>query len=179
MGAGSWHARRVVTTMDERRPIAIVDLDGVVADVRHRLHFLQTRPKDWDRFFAEAHADPAHPEGLAVIARLADDDEIVFVTGRPDRLRDETVEWLETLGLDKHRLMMRPQGDRRPAAQVKPELVAALARDRDIGIVVDDDAFVLDALRDAGYPTFAADWEKRRAEDESTLLEAQEVSGQT
>jgi hypothetical protein len=114
-----------------------------------------------------------------VIARLADDHEIVFVTGRPGRLRDETVAWLEAFGLDKHRLVMRPQGDRRPAAQVKRELVAALARGRDIGIVVDDDAFVLDALPDAGYPTFAADWEKRRAEDESTLLEAQEVSGQT
>jgi hypothetical protein len=38
---------------------------------------------------------------------------------------------------------------------------------------------VLDALRDAGYPTFAADWERRLAEDERALLDAQEVSGQT
>jgi hypothetical protein len=74
---------------------------------------------------------------------------------------------------------MRPEGDRRPAAQVKRELVAAIARDRDVGIVVDDDALVLDALREAGYPTFAADWEQRRAEDERSLLEAQEVSGET
>jgi hypothetical protein len=165
--------------MDERRPIAIVDLDGVVADVRHRLHFLQNRPKDWDRFFAAAPADPAHPEGLAVIARLADDHEIVFVTGRPDRLRRDTVEWLETHRLGAHRLFMRPDGDRRPAAQVKRELITALARDREIGIVVDDDALVLDALRDAGYPTFAADWERRLAEDESALRDAQEVTGQT
>jgi hypothetical protein len=169
----------MVPTMDDGRPIAIVDLDGVVADVRHRLHFLQRRPKEWDRFFAAAHADPAHPEGLAVVARLADDHEIVFVTGRPDRLREATVDWLETHGLGRHRLMMRPEGDRRPAAQVKGELVASLARDRDIGIVVDDDAQVLDALRDAGYPTFDADWERRHAEDERSLREAQEVTGQT
>jgi hypothetical protein len=165
--------------MDQRRPIAIVDLDGVVADVRHRLHFLQGKPKDWDRFFAAAPADPAHPEGLAVVARLADDHEIVFVTGRPDRLRRDTVEWLRTYGLGEHRLFMRPDGDRRPAAQVKRELVTALARDREIGIVVDDDELVLDALRDAGYPTFAADWERRLAEDERALLDAQEFSGQT
>jgi hypothetical protein len=165
--------------MDQRRPIAIVDLDGVVADVRHRLHFLQGKPKDWDRFFAAALADPAHPEGLAVVARLADDHEIVFVTGRPDRLRRDTVEWLRTYGLGEHRLFMRPDGDRRPAAQVKRELVTALARDREIGIVVDDDELVLDALRDAGYPTFAADWERRLAEDERALLDAQEFSGQT
>jgi hypothetical protein len=165
--------------MDQRRPIAIVDLDGVVADVRHRLHFLQGKTKDWDRFFAAAPADPAHPEGLAVVARLADDHEIVFVTGRPDRLRRDTVEWLRTYGLGEHRLFMRPDGDRRPAAQVKRELVTALARDREIGIVVDDDELVLDALRDAGYPTFAADWERRLAEDERALLDAQEFSGQT
>jgi hypothetical protein len=165
--------------MDQRRPIAIVDLDGVVADVRHRLHFLQGKPKDWDRFFAAAPADPAHPEGLAVVARLTDDHEIVFVTGRPDRLRRDTVEWLGTYGLGEHRLFMRPDGDRRPAAQVKRELVTGLARDREIGIVVDDDELVLDALRDAGYPTFAADWERRLAEDERALLDAQEVSGQT
>ena len=169
----------MVTTMDDRRPLAIVDLDGVVADVRHRLRFLRSRPKDWDQFFAAAHADPAHPEGLAVVARLADDHEIVFVTGRPDRLRQRTVDWLETYGLGKHRLVMRPEGDRRPAAQVKRELVDALARDRDIGMIVDDDGLVLDTLRDAGYPTFAADWERRHAEDERSLLEAQEVTGQT
>jgi uncharacterized HAD superfamily protein len=98
MAAGSWHARRMVTATDDGRPIAIVDLDGVVADVRHRVHYLQTRPKAWDQFFAAADADPAHPEGLAVVARLADDHEIVFVTGRPDQLRDGTVAWLETHG---------------------------------------------------------------------------------
>jgi HAD superfamily, subfamily IIIB (Acid phosphatase) len=165
--------------MEDHRPIAVVDLDGVVADVRHRLHFVQSRPKNWDRFFAAARADPAHPEGLAVVAELADDHEIVFVTGRPDRLREETVEWLAGHGLGTHRLVMRPEGDRRPAAQVKSQLVAALARDREIGIVVDDDALVLEALRAAGFPTFAADWERRLAEEDRALREAQEVSGQT
>jgi phosphoglycolate phosphatase-like HAD superfamily hydrolase len=165
--------------MGERRPIAIVDLDGVVADVRHRLHFLHGRPKNWDRFFAAAHADPAHPEGLAVVARLGDDHEIVFVTGRPEQLREATVEWLDTHGLGQHRLVMRPVGDRRPAAQVKRRLIAALANDREIGIVVDDDPVVLDALRDAGYPTFAADWERRLIEDEDALRNAQEVTGRT
>jgi hypothetical protein len=165
--------------MGERRPIAIVDLDGVIADVRHRLHFLHSRPKDWDGFFAAARADPAHPEGLAVVAKLDDDHEIVFVTGRPDRLREATVEWLEAHGLGQHRLVMRPEGDRRPAAQVKRRLIASLASDRVIGIVVDDDPAVLDALRDAGYPTFAADWERRLLEDEDALRDAQEVTGQT
>ena len=74
---------------------------------------------------------------------------------------------------------MRPEGDRRPAARVKRHLIAALGRDREIGIVVDDDALVLEALGEDGYPTFAADWERRLAEDDRALLDAQEISGQT
>ena len=40
--------------MTDGRPLAIVDIDGVVADVRHRLHHLDRRPKNWSAFFAAA-----------------------------------------------------------------------------------------------------------------------------
>ena len=53
--------------MSDPRPLAIIDLDGVVADARHRLHHLETRPKDWDAFFAAAVDDDAHPEGVAIV----------------------------------------------------------------------------------------------------------------
>ena len=160
-------------------PIAVVDIDGVVADVRHRLHFLQTRPKDWTGFFAAATSDPVHPEGLELVRRLTDDHEVVFVTGRPDRLRRETVEWLETHDIAGHRVLMRADGDRRPAAQVKREILEAAARDRTIGIVVDDDPIVVSTLRDAGYPTLEARWEQRLRDDENAIVEAQEVDGET
>ena len=51
------------------RPLAVVDIDGVVADVRHRLHFIEGRPRQWDRFFAAAGDDPPQPEGVAGGAR--------------------------------------------------------------------------------------------------------------
>ena len=38
--------------------IAVFDVDGVLADVRHRLHFVERRPKDWPGFFG-AMADDA------------------------------------------------------------------------------------------------------------------------
>ena len=69
------------------RPLAIVDLDGVVADVRHRLHHLTGRRKDWDAFFAAAPDDPPHPEGLAVVQRLEVDHDVIYLTGRPERCR--------------------------------------------------------------------------------------------
>jgi len=33
-----------------------VSIDGVLADVHHRLHHIARRPKDWPAFFAAAHA---------------------------------------------------------------------------------------------------------------------------
>ena len=38
----------------DERPLAVFDIDGVLADVRHRLHFLQCRPQRWERFFSSA-----------------------------------------------------------------------------------------------------------------------------
>jgi hypothetical protein len=165
--------------MTDPRPLAVVDLDGVVADVRHRLYHLQGPRKDWDAFFAAARDDDAHPEGVAIVETLAKDHEVVFLSGRPNHLHDNTLGWLDEHGLGGHRVLMRPDGDRRPAAVVKVELLRTLARDRPIGIVVDDDPVVLEAVRRAGYPAFAAGWGARADQDEDTLHEAQEAEGRT
>ena len=43
------------------RPIAVLDIDGVLADVRHRLHHLERQPTSWSGFFAAAVSDPLLP----------------------------------------------------------------------------------------------------------------------
>jgi hypothetical protein len=164
----------------DTRPLAAVDIDGVVADVRHRLHHLERRPKDWRAFFAAAPADPPHQEGLAVVARLLEEHhEVVFLTGRPERLRAATRSWLQRHGLGGHRLVMRPPHDRRPAAVVKVELLEEVRAGRPVAVVVDDDRRVLAAMTQAGHPTFHADWERRDAAEQQVLLEAQETEGRT
>jgi hypothetical protein len=168
-----------VSASEDERPLAIVDLDGVVADVRHRLHHLERQPKNWDAFFAAARNDAVHPEDVAVVNMLARNHEVVFLTGRPHHLHDDTVRWLDEHGLGGRRVVMRPMADRRPAAVVKLELLDELADGRLVGIVVDDDPVVLDALRRAGYHTFAADWEVRSADDENAMQDAQERDGRT
>lgn len=163
----------------DARPLAIIDIDGVIADVRHRVHYVEQRPKDWKRFFAEAVHDEPHAEGLAVVDRLAQDHEIVFLTGRPEHLRRDTTDWLRRHGLDTHRLYMRPEGDRGPSARFKVRTLRNLARGRSVAVVVDDDLFVIKAMQDAGYVTWHADWETRDARQEASLVEAQEVEGRT
>ena len=157
------------------RPLAVIDLDGVVADVRARLRHIYGQRKDWDAFFAAIPDDPPLAEGLAVATRLAQDHEIVYLTGRPERTRSDTEAWLKQHRLPRGRLIMRRDGDRRPARQVKPRLIASLARGRRVDVVVDDDPAVCQALRDAGYQVLVADWMGRPEE----LDEAQESSGRT
>jgi hypothetical protein len=139
------------------RPIAVFDIDGVVADVRHRLHYLSSRPKDWDGFFDAASADPPLAVGLALVADLAGEHDIVWLTGRPDWLRRVTRDWLVDHGLPARELHMRPARDYRPARLFKLDQLRRLARRR-IGAFIDDDDEVVTAALAAGYPAVLAEW---------------------
>jgi hypothetical protein len=157
------------------RSLAVIDIDGVLADVGHRLHFLRRRPKDWKGFFAAARTDPPHPEGLARAAELADGHEVVLLTGRPEGCRADTEAWLAEHGVEHELLVMRPPGDRRPAAEVKVGLLRVLARGRQIAVVLDDDRLVVEAMEGAGYPSELAPWGR----PSESLRRAQEVEGRT
>src|SRR3954471_9041367 len=100
------------------RPLAVIDLDGVVADVRHRLHHISGGTKNWSAFFAGVGTDPVLVEGRAVLERLAAEHEIVYLTGRPERTRAATEDWLGRHALPQGRLLMRSDNDRRPARQL-------------------------------------------------------------
>lgn len=157
------------------RPLAVFDVDGVLADVRHRLHHVDRRPKDWDAFFAAAVDDPPLTEGLALARQSALDCEIVYVTGRPERCRADTLAWFRRHGLPEGRLSMRRERDRRPARQAKPELLRELARDRTVAVVVDDDDQVCDAYERAGWRVLRATW----MASSPVLTQVQEQEGRT
>lgn len=164
---------------ERRRAYAAVDLDGVVADVRHRLHHVEGRRKDWAAFFAAARDDAVLPEGRAVAERLAAECDLIWLTGRPEGLRAETEAWLAANGLPAGRLVMRREGDRRPARGVKVALLRSLARRQPVAVLVDDDAAVCAAARAAGFAVLQADWMPTERPAQQALFEAQEDSGRT
>jgi hypothetical protein len=161
------------------RMIAVVDLDGVVADVRHRLHHVTTRPKDWQAFFAAAPEDPLLQRGHETVARLAEVYDIVYLSGRPEHCRDDTLAWLRRHDLPEGPVHLRPLSDRRPARLLKTETLDRLSADRRVAVLVDDDPLVLEAARDAGYDVLPADWMHEAPADEAALREAQELEGET
>ena len=160
---------------DPPRLLAVVDVDGVLADVRHRLHHVATPPKDWDAFFASAPEDPVLEQGREVVTRLAEVFDIVYLSGRPERCRDDTVAWFEEHDLPPGDLVLRPRGDRRPARLVKVEALDEMSADGTVAVLVDDDPLVLQAARRAGYDVMPADWMPAP----EPLVEAQEVEGRT
>jgi hypothetical protein len=153
----------------------VIDIDGVVADVRHRLRFLDRRPKDWDGFFAAAEQDLPLEVGLARVTELADEYDVVWLTGRPERLRKVTMAWLGRYGLPSGPMHMRGNRDRRPARTFKLSQVRKLAAERVVAVVIDDDPAVVAALRAEGLPAELADWVPREEE----LDVAQEQQGRT
>jgi hypothetical protein len=157
------------------RPLAVVDIDGVVADVRHRLHLVEGRPKRWEEFFARAADDAPLREGVALVTELAAEHDIVWLTGRPERTRALTVRWLADAGLPAGTLLMRPDRDFRPARFTKREELRRLRRRRRVAVVIDDDPEVTATLAEDGFPVRLADW----LPHSSTLRTAQEREGRT
>ncbi|WP_330336487.1 phosphatase domain-containing protein [Streptomyces sp. NBC_00557] len=162
-------------TDSTRRPLAVFDLDNTLADTAHRQHFLESRPKNWAAFFAAAPADPPLAEGVALALDSARECEVVYLTGRPERWRRDTLDWLAAHGLPEGRVYMRSNADRRPARFTKLEILRRLAEDREIRVLVDDDEMVCDDAERAGFTVVRARWAAKSA----ALQEAQEREGRT
>ncbi|WP_151770609.1 phosphatase domain-containing protein [Streptomyces abyssomicinicus] len=161
---------------ETRRPLAVFDLDNTLADTAHRQRFLENRPRDWDAFFDAAPQDPPLEKGIALVLEAARECEVVYLTGRPERCRQDTLDWLAAQGLPEGRVWMRRNHDRRPARRTKLEILRRLAATREIRMLVDDDELVCDDARRAGFPVVRARW---AAEASEGLREAQEREGRT
>ena len=161
--------------MPDPRPLAVFDLDGTLSDTRHRLHHLERRPKDWDAFFDAAGDDPPLATGVALALQSARECDLAYVTGRPERCRQATLDWLAAHGLPPGELLMRRASDRRPARVAKVGLLRRLARSRVVAVCVDDDAAVCDAYAREGWPVLRADWQPAAP----VLERAQQQDGRT
>lgn len=119
-------------------PVVIFDVDGVLADAAGRQHHLDQG--DWRRFFDEVGEDPLVEEVARLADLLVDDLVVVLVTGRPRRVQDATVAWLERHDLRWDLLIMRDFGDYAGVDRYKRD---SLHRLRDLGydvrLALDDD----------------------------------------
>jgi phosphoglycolate phosphatase-like HAD superfamily hydrolase len=131
---------------------AIFDIDKTLSDAawRDRLY------GEWDEYHRLSPQDKPIGIGVSILNALADSGlEVVLMTGRPERWRGITMDWLLRHGVQAQELIMRPDDDYRRS----PELKVGLAEDRfgedlrDLVLVVDDREDVLEAFASRGVTT--------------------------
>ena len=127
--------------------IVFCDLDGTVADNSHRTGFIQSTKKDWDSFYSPELISKDRPIASAVKAlkRLMENQGLLlyFLTGRPEKTRAATVEWLRlNLPWSNYApILMRPDGDFRKADVYKEEHIQKVRElyPSKVRIFIDDD----------------------------------------
>ena len=141
-------------------PQAIIfDLDGTLSDDRARAHFVEVeagRKRDWQSYFDAMTEDPPIAASIAILHAMRKDGfRVLYLTGRPEYTRPLTEQWLKANGLDEYdRLLMRPDGERRPASEFKVEVIEKLRDEYQIVCAFEDRLDVADALRTGGTPVY-------------------------
>jgi hypothetical protein len=139
----------------------IFDIDGTLAEISHRLHFVEGENKDWDAFFAACVDDKPIQPVIDVCRALGltsnhERFRIIYLTGRSDVVRRETHIWLfDKCHLPIGEVIMRKAGDHRPDTQAKKELMEKIIAEGDtICGVFEDRPSVCRVWRDMGLTVF-------------------------
>lgn len=140
----------------------IVDIDGTIADARHRLHHIKREEilkEHWDAFFDAMVDDPpidgAWDSILTETSKVTDMFPfVIFLTGRPNSHYHETNEWIKKfipLHEQEFALLMRRKGDHRPDTEVKFELYDKLIKNNyDVILAFEDRPSVVKMWNDNG-----------------------------
>lgn len=131
----------------------IVDIDGTVADIAHRRHFVDQKPKDWKSFFDAMIEDTPRPDVVEKVKKFKEEGyDIVFVSGRPDNYRILTELWLKKFVITgTYPLFMRRADDGRPDTEVKKDILNQYFKDKSlIHTVIDDRPSVIRMWRAEG-----------------------------
>lgn len=128
----------------------VFDLDGTLCDITHRLHFIEDGRGDWDRFYAACIHDEPKLAVLSLLHALKGSGQIEIWTGRSDRTRHATNQWLEEQNIHPAMLTrMRRDGDRRPDHKLKRAwLHESIHVGRKPDIAFEDRQRVVDMWRD-------------------------------
>ncbi len=139
--------------------IYIFDIDGTIADISHRLHFITGEKKDWNTFHKACYNDVPIFDTITIARALDTAGHIVvYSTGRTTAIYNETIDWLKKYRLpNPQRVYMRPDGDHREDAIVKSELLDMINADyanEKLGGIFEDRQQVVDMYRKRGLRVF-------------------------
>lgn len=137
----------------------IFDLDGTLADIRHRLKSIDKSGKktgiNWDKFFKDCTNDKPREDVIKINQILKNHFRIHIITGRNEMVRTETENWLNKYKVHFDELTMRGKNNRLPDYVLKRQWLKELYPDiRDILCVFEDRSRVVKMWRDEGIPCY-------------------------
>jgi phosphoglycolate phosphatase-like HAD superfamily hydrolase len=139
--------------------LVVFDIDGTLANIEHRLAFVQSKPKNWTAFDAGIPNDLVNPYVAEAFHSLkAAGNEIIFASGRNERSRNVTMTWLQNNNFWNYtaKLYMRKADDFRSDDIVKREILDEIVADfgKKPDMVFDDRPRVVRMWREAGIFVF-------------------------
>ena len=148
------------TSIAESDPQDIIfDMDGTLADVTHRRHFVEMKPKNWDSFYAGMIGDtPIQP--VVIMAQLLKSagHRIIIATGRPRRYNNITLQFLRDNDILYDAAYLRADKDYRPDTIVKENMLRKMKiNGYDPTIAFDDRKSVVEMWRANGLFVFQVD----------------------
>ena len=138
----------------------LVDLDGTLADIEHRVHHVQSEEKDWKAFNEGIPLDSLNGWCADLVKAMQGESyKIIFITGRSEACREVTVDWLAKHDISFEHLYMRSSKDRREDFEVKKEIyLNDIKKDYEVVFVVEDRASVVKMWRSIGLVCLQCDW---------------------
>ena len=165
-----------------RKNLIICDLDGTLANIEHRLHYIKGPKKDWPSFNKACVDDTVNKDVREVVWDLYDagrkggerptdlqkvsDRFIYFFSGRSEVVREETERWLHRWVVSassckndgRPYLYMRKENDFRNDVEVKREMIHSLnITPDDVLCILDDRQAVVDMWREEGFRCLQVD----------------------
>lgn len=130
----------------------VFDIDGTLADISHRLHFINNGgKKDWAGFNSMMSHDDPKPVVISLLQHMYGSGYWVYlVTGRQECYREETEAWLKKHNIEYDQMFMRPTDNYDPDYQVKEKILDLDLAGCKIFFVVDDRDQVVEMWRRRG-----------------------------
>lgn len=143
-----------------KKQTVLFDIDGTLANIAHRRVFLDREPADW-KAFNNAMGDDTLNTPIVDLYRTLEGSgvyEIIIVTGRNEKFRKLTEQWLAWNEIPFTRLLMRQDNDQRADHIIKEEILNLLRDEgKEIAFVVDDRQQVVDMWRRQGIVCLQCD----------------------
>lgn len=137
-----------------KRPCAIFDMDGTLANVSGIRHLVAQRPKDFDAFHRESVNVPPNHEVVALAQDFHDNGiDVVVVTARKHMWRNQTAWFLAMHEVPSVALFMRHDKDQRKDVEVKRDILARIRQTWEPVAAVDDNPSVVALWVEEGIPT--------------------------